>query len=290
MNTTNSSTACYMNWQYFHEPGADLTVLQTAFVATVLLIVTSNGVLLRRLLSKKKKRRADRLFILLSLSDMGVGAFTVPLLSLQTFSLKQDVICFLHRAMIFFTYYPYSFSWFMVIIIAIDRCLIITKFNSDGKYVTNRVLYIFIGFFFVAIICGVIVVISGEDFSLYSRKISVIFIFQTVLELLFIFTTTALYAYLLYYVRGKVGKFSNSSRRHCQQSYSSQLTKSIFLIYLCLVLFTLPQVIGLLVRLCNPSAKPSHTTIRNKYSWLVLSLYSNSYANAVILLYMSRNK
>ena len=87
MNYTNNSTVCYKTWQYIHEPGADQTVLQIAFITTALLIVTSNGVLLRRLLSKKKNTRADRPFILLSLSDVGIEAFTVTLLSLQTFDL-----------------------------------------------------------------------------------------------------------------------------------------------------------------------------------------------------------
>ena len=87
MNYTNNSTVCYKTWQYIHEPGADQTVLQIAFITTALLIVTSNGVLLRRLLSKKKNTRADRPFILLSLSDVGIEAFTVTLLSLQTFHL-----------------------------------------------------------------------------------------------------------------------------------------------------------------------------------------------------------
>ena len=162
--------------------------------------------------------------------------------------------------------------------------------NIAIAMVTTRVLHIFIGFFFVGITFGLIVVISGQEFTLYSRKISVFFIFRTVSELLLIFTIARLYAYVLHYVRKKAKKFFNSSSRHCQQSYSNQLSKGIFLIYLCLVCFTLPQVAGLLARLCNPSARLSHTTVRNKCCWLVLSLYSNSYANAMVLLYISRNK
>lgn len=103
MENANNSTVCYKAW-HFHESGIDLTVLQIAFVTTTFLILSSNGVLLRKLLLKNKKTRADILFIILSLSDMGVGAFTVPLLSLIAFSLKQDVICFLHTVMAFFTY------------------------------------------------------------------------------------------------------------------------------------------------------------------------------------------
>ena len=84
MENPNNSTACYRTWQYFHEPGIDLTVLHIAFIITALLILASNGILLQRLLLKKKKTRHDKLFIILSISDMSVGTITVPLVSLLT--------------------------------------------------------------------------------------------------------------------------------------------------------------------------------------------------------------
>lgn len=230
MENANNSTVCYNTW-HFHESGIDLTVLQIAFITTTFLILLSNGVLLRKLFLKNKKTRADILFIILSLSDMGVGAFTVPLLSLITFSLKQDIICFLHTVMTFFTYYPFSFSWAMVIIIAIDRCLMITKSDSYGKVVTNKALYLFIGFIFITITCSLAVIITRGELTLNSPKISGIHFFQMILELVFMFTTAALYSYLLYFVRRSARKLTITRSIHSQHSYSEQLTKSVFLIY-----------------------------------------------------------
>lgn len=290
MENKSNLTVCYKAWQYFHEPGIDLTVLKLAFIATAVLILASNGLLLRKLLLKREKTRADKLFIILSLSDMGIGACTIPMLSLLTFSLKRDIVCLLHPVTTFFTYYPYLFSWAMVIIIAIDRCLMITKSNTYGKYITNKFLYLFIGLVFLAITCVTAIVIPKGKYKLYSRKISAAFMFQIFMQLLSIFTVAALYSYLLYYVRKKAKRFDNNRRRHSQQIYSEQVTKSIFLIYLCLIFFSLPHAVGLLVWLSNPPATPSNVTVRNRFCWLVLSLYSNSYVNAMILIYRTRKQ
>lgn len=285
MENESNSSVCYKAWQYFHEPGIDLTVLKMAFITTAVLILASNSTLLGKLLLKREKTRADKLFIMLSLSDMGIGACTIPLLLLLTFSLNLDIVCLLHPVTTFFTYYPYLFSWAMVIIIAIDRCLMITKSNTYGKYVTIKFLYLFIGIVFLAITCVSAVVIPKGKYKLHSRKISAVFTFQIFMQLISIFTVAALYSYLLYYVRKKAKKFDSNRRRHSQQDYSEQVTKSTFLIYLCLIFFSLPHAVGLLVWLSNPPATPSNVTVRNRFCWLVLSLYSNSYINAMILLY-----
>ena len=290
MENPNNSAPCYLTGQYFHEPGIDLTILQIAFIMTALLILASNGMLLRKLLPKKKKTRPDKLFIILAISDIGVGAITVPLISLFAFSLNEDIICSLYKTIAFFAYYPFVFSWTMVIIIAIDRCLMVTKSDTYGKYVTIKVLYGFIGFIFVIYTCIFGAVIPEGELAVNSSKVSPIHIIQIVLELLFMFTIAALYSYLLCYVRRKAKKFANNRSIHGQLSYGDKLTKSIFLIYLCLIIFTLPQIAGLLSWLLDPTAMPSETTVRNKSCWLLLALYSNSYANAMILLYRSKKR
>lgn len=77
-------------------------MLQIAFLATDLLVLTSNTWLLQKLMLKKVKSRPDKLFIIICLSDMGKGAFTVPLLSLMTFPLNDSIICFLYKGLNFF--------------------------------------------------------------------------------------------------------------------------------------------------------------------------------------------
>ena len=290
MKNPDNSKACYRAWQYFHEPGIDLTVLQVAFIITALLILASNDMLLRKLLLKEKKKRPGKLFIILCISDMGVGTITVPLISLLTFSLNEDIICSPYKTIIFFAYYPFVFSWTMVIIIAIDRCLMITKYGTYGKYVTLKVLYCFIAFIFVIYACIFGAVIPEGELAANSSEINPFHIIQIILELLFMFAIAALYSYLLCYVRRKAKKFANNRSIHVQRSYGDKLTKSIFLIYLCLIFFTLPQVAGFLSWPLDPTVMPSASTVRNRTCWLLLALYCNSYANAMILLHRSKKR
>ena len=213
-----------------------------------------------------------------------------PLISLLTFSLKEDIICSLYKTIIFFAYYPFVFSWTMVIIIAIDRCLMITKYGTYGKYVTLKVLYCFIAFIFVIYACIFGAVIPEGELAANSSEINPFHIIQIILELLFMFAIAALYSYLLCYVRRKAKKFANNRSIHVQRSYGDKLTKSIFLIYLCLIFFTLPQVAGFLSWPLDPTVMPSESTVRNRTCWLLLALYCNSYANAMILLHRSKKR
>ena len=71
----------------------DILVLQIYYMSTALITVLSNGMLLHKLLRKTPKTRPDKLFIVMSCSDIGVGLFTVSILSLP-FSIRNfDILC-----------------------------------------------------------------------------------------------------------------------------------------------------------------------------------------------------
>lgn len=122
-------------------------MLQLYFTFIALAIVISNGVLQRKLFKKRYKTRADKIFIILSCSDIGVGLFSIPIISLPLF--KWDVSAFdMHRTFdymyhfiwIFSTSFPYGFSWTLVLIIALDRVFIITKGQIYKQYITMKTL------------------------------------------------------------------------------------------------------------------------------------------------------
>ena len=283
-NVTSNSSECYKIWVYFHENGIDITVLQVCIPLISLLILITNGVLLRRLLLKKEKTRPDKLFIILSLSDMGVGAFSTPSLSVFVFFTDPDVLCKVLTISQVFLYFPMLFSWFMVIIIAIDRSLMITKTAKYGKYITLKVLYIIIGILFIsnAVVFSVLSHTRGPQID--QEEFDMGHIIQLIIGNTFMFTVAVLYAYLLYYVRKKARKFENNAKHgHC--NYSKQVTKKVFMIYLCLVVFTLPQVAGLIFWMSDPDAySKNYLVIRNKFCWEALLIYCNSFTNAIILL------
>ena len=88
-----NSSYCYEIWEYFNNPEIDLTILQVVYSLTSIMIITTNALLLRRLMFRRKqKARADKLFIVLSLSDIGVGLFLIPLLSILLLSVLLGVV------------------------------------------------------------------------------------------------------------------------------------------------------------------------------------------------------
>ena len=70
-------------------------------VLTAILIVTANSRLLTKLLRKKKKVRADKLFVILCFSDIGIGAFSIPLQSVLLFTPNLKIVCSLHKLITF---------------------------------------------------------------------------------------------------------------------------------------------------------------------------------------------
>ena len=86
------------------------------------------------------------------------------------------------------------------------------------------------------------------------------------------------------YVRKKARKFENNAK-HGNRNHSKQVTKNVFIIYLCLVVFTLPQIVGLLFWKIDPDAYSKNYIVRRKkVCWEVLLIYSNSFTKAIAVL------
>ena len=88
MNQTKfNTTTDQEEWQplclIVHGNSVDILILLIYIIFTALAITTSNALLLHRLLKKKQKTRADKMFIILSCSDIAVGLFSLPVISLE---------------------------------------------------------------------------------------------------------------------------------------------------------------------------------------------------------------
>ena len=70
---------------HFYNHSINTFMLQIYFIFTALAIIISNGALLWKLFKKRYKTRADKIFIILSCSDIGVGLFSIPIISLPLF-------------------------------------------------------------------------------------------------------------------------------------------------------------------------------------------------------------
>ena len=85
LNLSISQTNCNYFLQLSQDHSIDILILRIYYPLTALVIVISNGLLLQTFSKKTTKTRADKMFIILSSSDFGVGLISVPVVSLMLF-------------------------------------------------------------------------------------------------------------------------------------------------------------------------------------------------------------
>ena len=279
-NTTTTQETLYVTCLGSHNHSVDLLILQIYVVFTALAIVTSNVVLLYRLSKKKQKMRADKIFIMLSCSDIGVGLFSIPVMSLELFICDHGYVGMSSVVWDFSAHFPYSLSWTLTIIIALDRVLIVTKGQVYKKYITMKVLY------WVIIICLLLTFTMTTLFALekHSKRNShIIFYAIASVELCFICVTIVSHVYLFHFVRSKSRKVAK--KRHGGIKFDKKLMMTITYIYLCLLVFTLPHFVWMFISF-SVHLSNRRMWINLNY-WDAMLIFSNSYANAFIILYRS---
>lgn len=289
MNASDSDnitedTKCITLQFMFKDYHFDLLILQVFYIITSLLIVVSNALLLTKLICKNVKSRADKLFIILSLSDVCVGLVSIPVLSFPLFIRDLNLVCKLSPLLLFFLFTPFIFSWFMVIVISVDRVLMITKGHNYKKIMTMKVLY------------GIVAILIVKDVSLslymsfndtFLQETSKFILYsQFICEIVAIGVTVVVYLYLLFFVRSKSKALSKS--KHGGHNVNKKLLNTVVCIFICLLIFTLPQFAGMalaeIIEIKNP------IIFRNITYWQWILVYSNCYANAFILLYNSKKE
>ena len=257
MNQTKSNSSilsikCQHLRRLFQHYSIDILILQIYYTLTSLTIVMSNGLLLHKLFKKKHKTRADKMFIILSFSDIGVGLINVPMMALILFIKDFHALCQLSPILKFFTYVPYGFSWFMIIIIALDRVLVVTKGYIHKTYVTIKHLY------YLTTFCLLSVSIMSLIFSLKSefmgRNPFVVGCIGISLESCWIIITSVTYMYLFYFVRSRSGKIANT--RHSGNKFDKKLMMTITYTFICLLVFTLPYFTKIAVTSFFPVIDP----------------------------------
>lgn len=141
-NVTIAQKQCQTYCLNFHSHSVHILILQIYYTSTALAVITLNSVLLNKILKRRQKTRADKIFITLSCSDIGVGLFSIPMISLELFKCGFGVAGSVFSLVWYFSvFFPYSFSWTLIIIIALVRVIIIIKAQVYKKYVTMKILY-----------------------------------------------------------------------------------------------------------------------------------------------------
>lgn len=112
-----------------------------AVISSVLIIVT-RVLVLYHIYRKVRRTRSDTLFVFLSISDIGVGLLSQACVGIYRLWTNSFIECgssaFLKVIGFFFLFFPYTFSYIVTTIIAIDRLLFVTKRYSYENVVPKR--------------------------------------------------------------------------------------------------------------------------------------------------------
>ena len=268
MGFNNTTTGRGVNRSFQTVWTVENIFFHTIAALTVLAIIFTNSLAIKCIRSKMVLTRANLLFLILTISDMGVGIFSIPTILLHLNTRKIPLQLF--RLLLEF---PYTFSWYMTILIALDRCLIVTRHKKYQSIITRKILVRLICFIFITdFVVSVVVSIKGYDTLLLAIPC----------QIFLIFTTCCSYLYLAKYVHKNATKMKYCSRTY-KLRHMKKLTRTIFLIFMFQIVFTLPMFVSLIV------LKVGYTTVQKAAAWLVLLQYSNCHGNAIIFLVNQRN-
>ena len=141
MQPPTSGTSNSFSLDIFQEPV--FVIFEVAVVIISFTIVFTSILVIQRIWKLQGKRsRSDLLFITLSLSDVIVGLFTVPVNGIYWYFIvkKVPITNILTIALTFCGDFPYYFSYWITVVIAIDRMFIITFYQKYKKLIKPKVL------------------------------------------------------------------------------------------------------------------------------------------------------
>ena len=257
----NNSTRRFEIWSDFEDSGIEKVSLLIGYGITGLLL------------------------LILSISDTRVGLFTIPFTMLRFVNLSKNIFCSLVPSMMFFSYFPFSFSLCVTTIISMDRCLLVTKSNFHAKYLTTGIITFKLIARFVICFAGSFV-ISVTAFNDNYKVAELFHACQLVTEFTIIIITCYLNLKLYCFVKRTSQQMAASRHKGTTESYSSRLTTTIAYLFTCMVFFTGTQVIIYgMISMVNMRK----ILRRNLSMWGLLLLFSNSYINVIILLARSSN-
>ena len=133
-----------------------IVAFEVAVVLCAIAIIVSSALVLRHIYRKVRRSRADLLFIVLSISDIGVGSLSQTSLGIS--GMCSHIHCHmtreLHYSVLFLWFFPYTFSYTVTTIVALDTLFVVTKQHSYTNFITKRRLMYILVFFFCYNYCS----------------------------------------------------------------------------------------------------------------------------------------
>lgn len=281
----NHSNLTLRPYRHYIWSVSHLVIFEVATAIISFMIIVTSGLVISLICGKAaKKSRVDLVFVVLSISDIGVGLFSqtslgiIPLCSNSYINCGySNVFSFLRD---FFLLFPATFSHVVTAIIAADRLLVLTKQHNYENCFTKRILKCILAFSFILSIgfcCWFI-----RNWHHYTETYILSYIINLAVNIVLPVVTILAYVYILRFAHR-----SSKSMSHCMSSGNKifkRLTKIILFILISQTACFLPYQFMLIV-----------VYIRTTFPiplvyWFVMLRNTSSFINGTILLLSERRK
>ena len=267
---------------------SEFVIMEVLAVISSLLIVSTNSLVIYRITKAQAKDvRSDFGFICLSVSDIGVGFFSVPMqcVALYYFEILQKwplIVIILGN---FSRYFPNTFSSIFTAVIAVDRLFVITLDRKYKDLVTLKILKVVAVILFFSSFTNSIIItyhnthsrrytirwVNGlsTDYSIVPMAVFVLAILSTVVVIL-------AHLYILYFA---LRRSSLKQLRKHHDNNGKRLTNTITCICISQLICVIPYIVFHLV--ANNIPDKQFFTI----NWLGLLVSCQCFCNALIMLH-----
>ena len=254
-----------------------LVVFEVVTALSAIMIIITSGLVLRHIYGKFRRSRADLLFIILSISDIGVGSLSQTILAIKRMWIYKDFrkIEVLDYAT-FFVFFPCVFSFVVTTVVAIDRLFLVTKQHSYTNFITKRRLACILAFFF-AISVGYCTWFTNE--FLADKQAMEHLIIHIVFDFALSVMIIGAYIFILCFAYRRSKTVS-----HCKSNGNrdfKRLTKTIMFIFVSQVIFSFPHQFFVFVEVLEILEQ---TLPKGIVFWILMLRNNSSLCNGVILL------
>ena len=232
---------------------ATLATFETLVAVIAILIIVTSSLVVKNIYDKTPRTRADSMFILLSISDIGVGVLSMPALGVY-----MPFENLLHRyyfhgsslpliITIFCYHFPYIFSSLLTAVIAIDRLLFITWQTSYKHIITETRLRRTVGLLFAMSVggrCVHLYYVLPDRCCYISYRLECGW-----LGIIIISLTAVIFAYIRIIFFVQKSSKSMLVYKHSNSKSDRRLSTTICLILICQVTCVVPFIIVLFLQL-----------------------------------------
>ena len=245
-------------------------------------IIASNSILIYALRKRKKLEVITfKLIYILSIVDVfsGIGDI-IANVALELAEVRENYE--ITRRIVNVVLYPFNvFTTLMILLIAVDRYLHMTRMNNYRSIMTHRRANILVTFCALSALFNACIIGASYHFDFYEWFLTAL----CAVGILSIMVSFNLYYTALRSLTNSINSGSLATRNRNIRNAEREISKVVFLILTCLVLTVTPNYVCTLLWLHIPTQKWTMMALNASYT----TFYLNSTLNATIMIFFSRD-